>query len=87
MENSVPLEWYAVRYGMVWAVSNEPLSPGPTATHPRLRGARPRGAAGYGRGATANLKLTFHLDHSVGADHLHVQGSGGNHLAGGNQCD
>ena len=24
------------------------------------------------------LKLTFHVGHSVGADHLHVQGSGGN---------
>ena len=23
----VPLGWYAVRYGLVWAVSNEPLSP------------------------------------------------------------
>src|SRR5436190_23602081 len=27
------------------------------------------GAAGYA-GATANLKLTFHLDHSAGADQL-----------------
>src|SRR5215831_9726504 len=48
--------------------------------------AMPTGSAGHA-GATANLKLTFHLDHSVGDDHLHVQGSGGNHLAGGNQCD
>ena len=27
------------------------------------------GAPGNVRGVTANLKLTFHLDHSVGADH------------------
>ena len=30
--------------------------------------ATPTGSAGHA-GATANLKLTFHLDHSVGADH------------------
>jgi hypothetical protein len=28
------------------------------------------GAPGNVRGATANLKLTFHVDHSAGADHL-----------------
>src|SRR5215469_6010412 len=31
--------------------------------------ATPTGSAGH-PGATANLKLTFHLDHSAGADHL-----------------
>jgi hypothetical protein len=31
--------------------------------------ATPTGSAGHA-GATANLKLTFHLDHSVGADQL-----------------
>src|SRR5262245_65579125 len=31
--------------------------------------ATPTGSAGHA-GATANLKLTFHLDHSAGADHL-----------------
>src|SRR5262249_35372544 len=31
--------------------------------------AMPTGSAGHA-GATANLKLTFHLDHSAGADHL-----------------
>src|SRR6266403_2228502 len=40
---------------------------------PRLRRvagcATPSGSAGHA-GETANLKLTFHLDHSVGADHL-----------------
>ena len=30
--------------------------------------ATPTGSAGHA-GATANLKLTFHLDHSAGADH------------------
>jgi hypothetical protein len=31
--------------------------------------ATPTGSAGHA-GATANLKLTFHLDHSAGADQL-----------------
>src|SRR5262245_57339307 len=31
--------------------------------------ATPTGSAGHA-GATANLKLTFHLDHSAGADHI-----------------
>src|SRR5204863_1656820 len=31
--------------------------------------ATPSGSAGHA-GETANLKLTFHLDHSAGADHL-----------------
>jgi len=30
--------------------------------------ATPNGSAGHA-GETANLKLTFHLDHSAGADH------------------
>jgi transposase InsO family protein len=42
--------------------------------HARLRRlagrATPSGSAGHA-GETANLKLTFHLDHSEGADHLH----------------
>jgi hypothetical protein len=33
--------------------------------------ATPIGSAGHA-GATANLKLTFHLDHSAGADQVHV---------------
>ena len=33
--------------------------------------ATPTGFAGHA-GATANLKLTFHLDHSVGADHYGI---------------
>jgi hypothetical protein len=33
--------------------------------------APPTGSAGHA-GATANLKLTFHLDHSAGADHFVV---------------
>ena len=33
--------------------------------------ATPSGSAGHA-GETANLKLTFHLDHSAGADHLAV---------------
>ena len=33
--------------------------------------ATPTGSAGHA-GATANLKLTFHLDHSAGADHSRV---------------
>jgi hypothetical protein len=33
--------------------------------------APPTGSAGHA-GATANLKLTFHLDHSAGADHTNV---------------
>src|SRR5262245_18691548 len=41
--------------------------------HARIRRvagcATPTGSAGHA-GATANLKLTFHLDHSVGADHM-----------------
>src|SRR5215475_16043402 len=32
--------------------------------------ATPTGSAGHA-GATANLKLTFHLDHLAGADHSH----------------
>jgi hypothetical protein len=32
----------------------------------------PARAAGYA-GATANLKLTFHLDHSAGADQTRLQ--------------
>src|SRR5262245_2023839 len=40
------------------------------ASTPCLRdeAATPIGSAGHA-GATANLKLTFHLDHSAGADH------------------
>src|SRR5262252_626836 len=34
--------------------------------------APPTGSAGHA-GATANLKLTFHLDHSAGADQAHPQ--------------
>jgi hypothetical protein len=37
--------------------------------------ATPSGSAGHA-GETANLKLTFHLDHSVGADHLVVVKTG-----------
>src|SRR6267378_8267096 len=33
--------------------------------------ATPSGSAGHA-GETANLKLTFHLDHSVGADHFAI---------------
>jgi hypothetical protein len=33
--------------------------------------ATPTSSAGHA-GATANLKLTFHLDHSAGADHFHL---------------
>src|SRR5215470_3702787 len=35
--------------------------------------ATPTGSAGHA-GATANLKLTFHLDHSAGADHTALRG-------------
>jgi hypothetical protein len=34
--------------------------------------ATPTGSAGHAS-ATANLKLTFHLDHSAGADHEIIQ--------------
>jgi hypothetical protein len=34
--------------------------------------ATPTGSAGHA-GATANLELTFHLDHSAGADHADSQ--------------
>src|SRR5262249_29204947 len=40
----------------------------------RLACATPTGFAGHA-GATANLKLTFHLDHSAGADQLRIWAS------------
>jgi hypothetical protein len=37
--------------------------------------ATPPGSAGHAS-ATASLKLTFHLDHSVGADHFDAEDMG-----------
>jgi hypothetical protein len=41
----------------------------PIALHAACSSAERTGSAGHA-GATANLKLTFHLDHSAGAVHL-----------------
>jgi hypothetical protein len=42
-------------------------APSPDTRNGAVRCATPTGSAGHA-GTTANLKLTFHLDHSAGAD-------------------
>src|SRR5262249_40604608 len=65
-ELAAPLQYDpAARLNRIQATSTR----GVRARIRRLAGcATPSGSAGHA-GATANLKLTFHLDHSAGADH------------------
>ena len=52
-----------------WMPVESVFGPPPRACIRSVAGcATPTGSAGHA-GATANLKLTFHLDHSAGADH------------------
>jgi ABC transporter substrate binding protein len=55
-----------------WAIIQAGASSSGVEAFPRVAGcATPTGSAGHA-GATADLKLTFHLDHSAGADQCRV---------------